>query len=525
MKKKLFCRSFLFCAFFLLFAAGAFADDELLLRTQIASGFKPVPVLRISGMVRHVAWSSDATYFVYTDSQNIVATNEFGTELGRLSNGTGRVELFAYAAQQFNGSESVVVVSQSNAVCLQKIPAVEYPPLRQFDPEDPVISVAISRNGSSYATAQESGTVNLFTQLIYTQQVSVMPLRGNASPVVAMAFSDDNKHLAGLDRDNNVIIWSLANGAVEKTFNIKKRAADHICFSRDSSQVLVAPADNRIYLYSLEGKTEKVYELPDNISKFSVSSGGKALIAQCKDNSFYFYDMSTAIQTSYVPAYSQIEIMSYDFDLNEHRLVVGHKDGSIYVINMEDAITDSRNLDNASDAGSNSSNVSAYFSRNAHSIELRLNAMAMSYPYVFAGSFSGGYTNAIWFKPFYTGGMITLLGAPPLDSFAFQYSKQDSSMGKAPWLTSLKLSVPFGVTVMPFGPAFEMFGEIQAGFSLHMLYSSDFGNGRAFPAFSADFLVGLGFRRIVAYVGGSYDTILGFNFSGGAGYRIKLGKF
>src|SRR5262249_21367458 len=106
-----------------------------------------------------------------------------------------------------------------------------------------------------------------------------------------LQFSSDNKYIAGLGHDQELVIWDVASGKenidrIEKSEEIQGTYYPRVSFSPDSQFIAVSTGDRSVRLFHLreikEGEREAKEVLRivpgGNITDFSYSPDGKSVV-------------------------------------------------------------------------------------------------------------------------------------------------------------------------------------------------------------------------------------------------------
>lgn len=260
--------------------------------------------------------------------------------------------------------------------------------------------------------------------------------------------------------------------------------------------------------------------------------------------------LDSAEYLGYIPSWNKTAITSYAFSFDSKKLLVGHEDGSIYILNVKDVFykpgkkpnlyrvyvaqenvsAGTRYLPSGEGAessggtalSSSAEMVQAFRTRNAHSVEVRADCSILSGIYGVQGGLCAGYTNAGVLKPFYFGGLVRAACAFPSQNFPYTYRSGGEVIAN-PLLTSFSAVVPFGISLFPFASDVDVFAELSAGMSVFSLVQPA---GAIFGTYfspCAGFRVGAAFKRISLYAGMNWDCVTAFSLRFGAGYRFGVG--
>jgi len=321
-------------------------------------------------------------------------------------------------------------------------------------------------------------------------------------------------------------------------------------FTEDSEKIIFASAEDTIEIKNFLGETVNKISCEDKINSFRLAEDKKTLIVLTKKNQFRYYALDSAEYLGYIPSWNKTAITSYAFSSDSKKLLVGHEDGSIYILNVKDVFYKPGKKPNlyrvyvaqenvssgtgylpagegAESSGgtafsSSAEMVQAFRTRNAHSVEVRADCSILSGIYGVQGGLCAGYTNAGVLKPFYFGGLVRAACAFPSQNFPYTY-RSGGSVIENPLLTSFSAVVPFGISLFPFASDVDVFAELSAGMSVFSLVQPSGGAFGTYFSPCAGFCVGAAFKRISLYAGMNWDCVTAFSLRFGAGYRFRAG--
>ncbi len=137
--------------------------------------------------------------------------------------------------------------------------------------QGPIVSIAVSKDGNSIASASWDRTVRVWAVAGGTPRV----FEGHQSNVNGTAFTPDGNAVVSAGYDATVRIWPLAGGTSPPTVVTLPTPVNTVSVSRDG-EILAAGADGKIYFVSTKG--EKRGEIgigPSPIISLAISPDGK----------------------------------------------------------------------------------------------------------------------------------------------------------------------------------------------------------------------------------------------------------
>lgn len=527
-----------------------------------------IPVIKIPSSVLALDWNVDSSVFAYSeaDSVTIRNANDF-SKIKTFSVSDENVQQLKFVANKEKSFEQLVTVSDSSELKIFRLPEIIKTITRKFEGNGEC-KISFSKNGNYIAAVTPENKIHVYLQLYISNALSGLTLKSPASQVaeeqneggdksaeenveiVSLAFDSLSKNIAALRSDASVVIWNMSS--VEPVTVIAGAYTKIPCmeFTEDSEKIIFASAEDTIEIKNFLGETVNKISCEDKINSFRLAEDKKTLIVLTKKNQFRYYALDSAEYLGYIPSWNKTAITSYAFSFDSKKLLVGHEDGSIYILNVKDVFykpgkkpnlyrvyvaqenvsAGTRYLpagEGAESSGgtalsSSAEMVQAFRTRNAHSVEVRADCSILSGIYGVQGGLCAGYTNAGVIKPFYFGGLVRAACAFPSQNFPYTY-RSGGSVIENPLLTSFSAVVPFGLSLFPFETDVDVFAELCAGISVFSLVQPSGGAFGTYFSPCAGFCVGAAFKRISFFAGLNWDSVTAFSLRFGAGYRFRAG--
>lgn len=527
-----------------------------------------IPVIKIPSSVLALDWNVDSSVFAYSeaDSVTIRNANDF-SKIKTFSVSDENVQQLKFVANKEKSFEQLVTVSDSSELKIFRLPEIIKTITRKFEGNGEC-KISFSKNGNYIAAVTPENKIHVYLQLYISNALSGLTLKSPASQVaeeqneggdksaeenveiVSLAFDSLSKNIAALRSDASVVIWNMSS--VEPVTVIAGAYTKIPCmeFTEDSEKIIFASAEDTIEIKNFLGETVNKISCEDKINSFRLAEDKKTLIVLTKKNQFRYYALDSAEYLGYIPSWNKTAITSYAFSFDSKKLLVGHEDGSIYILNVKDVFykpgkkpnlyrvyvaqenvsAGTRYLPSGEGAessggtalSSSAEMVQAFRTRNAHSVEVRADCSILSGIYGVQGGLCAGYTNAGVLKPFYFGGLVRAACAFPSQNFPYTYRSGGEVIAN-PLLTSFSAVVPFGISLFPFASDVDVFAELSVGMSVFSLVQPA---GAIFGTYfspCAGFRVGAAFKRISLYAGMNWDSVTAFSLRFGAGYRFRVG--
>ena len=151
--------------------------------------------------------------------------------------------------------------------------------------DEPVASVALSRDGRLLAVGTDTGNIKLW-DVASGQLLKMLP--GHTKRVSSLSFSPDGRTLASVSFDSSVKLWDLASGQTLRSVKLQGHAEllNSALFSPDGRKVAAWTLDQTIGLWGVEdGKSLLTLRDPkDQVIFLSFSPDGRTLASGSLDS-------------------------------------------------------------------------------------------------------------------------------------------------------------------------------------------------------------------------------------------------
>ncbi|CAE6381437.1 unnamed protein product [Rhizoctonia solani] len=203
-------------------------------------------------------------------------------------------------------------------------------------PTSPVLSVAVSPDGSRIAAASGDHAIYMFS--VYDGAATLEPLAAHTNAVNSIAFSHDGRYIASGGADHAICLWDGRSGKLlSGPLRLHTGAIWSVSFSPDHRWVVSASDDKTMRMWLVGDKTLASSELAATngsiVYSASFSSDGKRVVSGCADRTIGVRDPHT-LSLLLDPFGSHThtgEINSVTFSPNGALIASGSDDGTICV--------------------------------------------------------------------------------------------------------------------------------------------------------------------------------------------------
>ena len=164
-----------------------------------------------------------------------------------------------------------------------------------------VYGVAFSPDGKTLVSGGGDKNVHVWEVDTGKPKFNMVNMVGGNSMITAVAFSPDGKYFATTEGNGFATVWNAANGNKQWSTQISKLALNAVVFTADSKRVIVAGAENIIWILDSADYVErdKFTGHTDPINCLAISKDGKTLVSGGKDKTVRLWDLVTPTRLPY----------------------------------------------------------------------------------------------------------------------------------------------------------------------------------------------------------------------------------
>lgn len=510
----------------------------------------PIPMVKLPRAVESVSWSQDNSVFAYSENKNITIRNaeDYSITNTIISDVAVNKQDFAGVNAADGHSMQLVAFNEDNSVSIRRLPNPNPVIVRKLD-EDYVISkYAFTRNGNYVAIGTENGTIELGQQMYYTESILTQKLQGHTQKVYELAFSPNGAYLASASLDGTIKIWHTSDRT-----QVAQLSQDYpppqfipICFTKDNSQIIAPKAKRLIEVRNFQGVVTSSIKTINDINSICLSSDGLYVVVLTNRNQFQFYSLATGEFAHYIPAWNGSPVTCYSFSNGGEYLLVGHSDGSIYILRVEDVtylpdevpenyriVYTDGDLEEEIDTEKLQEELARRYSDDeefipdriatGHNVELRALGVFATNKYYQAGVKAGlGYVNDKFLKVMYIGAMASPSIFFRTGKYPYVYSIEGTEISP-PMLWQLDGTLLLGKEFNPWhSEDWRSYAEGFIGGSLKQLVSPALGSGNLNTSLVVGGDFGVRYKGLGMYVELGYDSVTKLCIGTGASYRFRI---
>jgi len=489
------------------------------------------PTVKTAFPVYTLTWNKDGSLFSYAEQGNIVIRKTSDYSISKVIE-TSSDEIFAIKYASSITDRSVVdrIVSVSTDNCLEG----------RALPDKPVVtfnegsyyrrptSLAISATGDYIATGMGDGSIELFMWYFTTNSFTRRtPLQTIGRYVYSVDFSRQNGYLAAATDSNSIFIFDVTSGIAIHTLPYNSDIKVGVQFTADSKGVITAVDETTLGIYNFDSELITEMNIKDQIRDFQLSKDGKQIFVLTRKNQIRLYNANSGKELGFITPFNNTEITSFAVSPNNKAILIGHRDGSIYLAKIDDVLLDPNAKAPKYSIGDGKSGNATNLSdvKKTQSVFVGVGPIYHTgTDFAFGAELDSGYINYDLIRPFYFGGTGTVSFAFASEDYPYNYYIGGDSL--KPLLHTVHVVAPIGFIILPMQKNIELYAEINPGLSLNVLWDGKFGKkfaaSKVYPSFFANFGIGLSVKRFNAAVYGEYDFLTGFSFKLSAGYLFNI---
>jgi WD40 repeat protein len=197
-------------------------------------------------------------------------------------------------------------------------------------PGQPAVSaLALSVDGELLAV----GSARSLSLLSLTGEV-VKNLQGQEGSISRLAFSDDQRTLAGADASGTVKIWDIASGRIENRLSVTEVTT--MAFAPNAQTLAIATKDNSISIWNVRTGVlqAKFHKQESIINALAFSANGQWLASGSDDRTIVLWEAATGKSKRTLKGHEQT-VSALAFSRDGHLLASGGGNGSVVLWEVE----------------------------------------------------------------------------------------------------------------------------------------------------------------------------------------------
>lgn len=541
----------------------------------------PEAILKVPFVATGLSWLQHDTKFLYTEEDKIIVRDVKNySVLNTLIPSDYVIEQASYFPSSTENDRIIARTSDGNifTYLYPEEKKIQLPISENYKKQ--TSHVAFNKTGNNIAFGLEDGSVYLMRTYQVTNSFTEYVFRPKyQSPIYTISFSDNGTYFVSGNESGKASVWNVNSQKLIDEFDFASDVRAPVLFTRDSKKVIYAYDKRNIIvqefstnplLYgddntkpplvvrkikqkkkkiesnagkSTAGKaaSEKIVEeenvryeadgalvihVDDGIQNYKVSTSGRYLVVQTNLNHLRYYNLVSGKQAGYIPNFDLTQIVDYQLNHNDTRILVSHKSGAVFMFDVRPFFFRPNQVPPDLKTFSTTGKGSRF--RRGDQIDTRFNYVYHEEPYPIGMELDFGYMAAkMKWEPLYVGAFGEFTFAFPDDNYPYQYYYTSTTKIQNPYLLGAGLIMPVGLHILPFpNPEFYFRTQVEFGVTFLNLWNGAVGDGyiAGDGGFSGSLgtTIGVGWKNYLLNVSFKYDSCLGFVVSTGLGYNRKL---
>lgn len=504
----------------------------------------PLPVIKIPSRVQSLDWNSTGAYFSHTEGNTIIVRDgkDYSKKYDVGING-GKITDVRFVSNFEGKLEQILMFSENSELSVFKFPNTTPTKIERMESSFPPPVAEFSTDGNFIAIGRKDGDVDLFFQLYLTQNVTRSRLRNPLeahfkSEPCGLAFSTDSKYLASLQQNGKIIVWSIEER--KPLVQLHGVVFGKPCFVFYKDNLVIARDEQTVQIVNFNGDEVLKFKIAGKIASFSVSKDEENLIVLTTENQFQYYSLETGENKGFIPAWNKSPVSCYSFTRDGTRLLVGHDDGSVYVLEIDKVyfpkgtkpgVFKMFDVDSGETWRYDADKMvvlgedDEIIRKTAHNIEARASyKISTSKYYTHGFDVQIGYLNDRLVKKFYFGGMLDFSLFMPNKKYPYKYSINGMEIKEDPYMLVFDAAAVAGKFWQPIQDYsdFTVFAEVELAAGTRFIENRVLGIGNMNLGFFGGINGGVRWKGLTVYVIGGFDTVMDGVFGAGIGYRFRI---
>lgn len=510
-----------------------------------------IPVIKIDNPVRTSGWNFDNSLFCYSDNASVVIRDS--TTLDENDTVTFPQDVISL---QFSDKTSLqpnqmMTFLIDGSITLWK-PGDGDAAIIKNPTSNEITAVGLSYNGDCFALGTRSGDIDYSFQLYYSQSSYNLKLNGHTAAVYEINFSNDSQHFVSSALDGTFRIWNATTGVCEDVIENFEYNYYPAIFHPDGQKIISASDEYNLIIWDKDGMEVGSISMELPIFTYEISPDNDHIIVLSQNNQFHFYDIRTGHHEGFIPYFNTTPLTTHDFSADSEKLIIGHDDGSIYILNVDEVfyrpyqkpgkykmfsvdtgeqwIYDASNqrgtqkgIDKQKKKEERLKNAAAVSWATSHNLDFRLEGkFATVSAYHFGIGAGAGYVNDYLIRPFYLGLILSPSIFFPVPDFPYKYEVGGVRL-LDPYLVCYDLNLYTGHD-WTINQNLTAYAELSVIGGLRQIASPALGSGNLSPGVGGSITGGVRYKDWNFYLTAGYDSLLLYNMNLGAGYRLRLRK-
>lgn len=488
--------------------------------------------------VKAISFSQNQNYYAYAISDTIIICNNFTDEVEKVILGhqgqIQQINFFNYQEYSFDFKNAIISYDDNNKAFIFDVDTKAQKSQLEYNP---LIKMKAITNFENKFVASGLDDGNIIITDLNGENQNQQLIKIAESSILNIEYDKSGNNLLITDSKGNIYFISSKNFIV----NLKVYGFTESCsgakFNKNSDSFLYQTGKNKLTLRTTEGIPKFDIEVPSEITNFIWNKDSSKIYVATSNSLIWIYSDKGILEGA-IFAESPEKIISMDTDFSNQFLLVGFEQGSLIklfikakfilpedALKMQSELESSQNKEKSSESENKPKRKTVDLPVDDWAIDFNLGFSTLPEPYTISVFGGARFIEFELLNPVSLGvGLNYHFGFPQKD-FPYKYY-YNSREFHPPFLSEFVPYLLVGYNLAPIkNQDFLCSAELKLGVSLLQLWSANLAANlvtSVVPSLYAALGVSASFHNWGIFIGGEYNTCLGFGFTTSASYRIDF---
>ena len=488
--------------------------------------------------VKAISFSQNQNYYAYAISDTIIICNNFTDEVEKVLLGhqgqIQQINFFNYQEYSFDFKNAIISYDDNNKAFIFDVDTKAQKSQLEYNP---LIKMKAITNFENKFVASGLDDGNIIITDLNGENQNQQLIKIAENPILNIEYDKSGNNLLITDSKGNIYFISSKNFIV----NLKVYGFTESCvgakFNKNSDSFIYQTGKNKLTLRTTEGIPKFDIEVPSEITNFIWNKDSSKIYVATSNSLIWIYSDKGILEGA-IFAESPEKIISMDTDFSNQFLLVGFEQGSLIklfiktkfilpedALKMQSELESSENKEKSSESENKPKRKTVDLPVDDWAIDFNLGFSTLPEPYTISVFGGARFIEFELLNPVSLGvGLNYHFGFPQKD-FPYKYY-YNSREFHPPFLSEFVPYLLVGYNLAPIkNQDFLCSAELKLGVSLLQLWSANLAANlvtKVVPSLYAALDVSASFHNWGIFIGGEYNTCLGFGFTTSASYRIDF---
>ena len=488
--------------------------------------------------VKAISFSQNQNYYAYAISDTIIICNNFTDEVEKVILGhqgqIQQINFFNYQEYSFDFKNAIISYDDNNKAFIFDVDTKAQKSQLEYNP---LIKMKAITNFENKFVASGLDDGNIIITDLNGENQNQQLIKIAESSILNIEYDKSGNNLLITDSKGNIYFISSKNFIV----NLKVYGFTESCsgakFNKNSDSFLYQTGKNKLTLRTTEGIPKFDIEVPSEITNFIWNKDSSKIYVATSNSLIWIYSDKGILEGA-IFAESPEKIISMDTDFSNQFLLVGFEQGSLIklfiktkfilpedALKMQSELESSENKEKSSESENKPKRKIVELPVEDWAIDFSLGISTLPEPYTISVFGGARFLEFELLNPVLLGvGLNYHFGFPQKD-FPYKYY-YNSREFHPPFLSEFAPYFTVGYNLAPIkNQDFLCSVELRLGVSLLQLWSANLAANlvtKVVPSLYSALGVSASFHNWGIFIGGEYNTCLGFGFTTSASYRIDF---